>query len=107
MKNVGARIKEARERLHLTQDYVARQVGINRSAMADIERGKRKVSAEELGKISELFLIPMEELLHGRETEEPTRVFARKFAALDDDDQREILNLMEFKRAMKAAGGRR
>lgn len=104
MKNVGERIRDARTQLHLTQDYVARQVGIGRSALADIERGRRKVSAEELGRLSEVFLVPMEQLLYGRETEEPARVLARKFSALDDADREEILNLMDFKRAMKARG---
>lgn len=93
--------KEARTELHLSQDYVAKFLGVNRTAIVEIESGKRKVSADELGKFSELFQIPADELLNGRSTEMPVQMFARRFGALDEADQQEILNLIEFKRMMK------
>lgn len=101
MRALYERIKEARTELHLSQDYVARFLGVNRTAIVEIESGKRKVSAEELGKLSELFQIPADELLNGRNTEMPVQMFARRFGTLDEADQQEILNLIEFKRMMK------
>ena len=101
MRALYERIKEARTELHLSQDYVAKFVGVNRTAIVEIESGKRKVSADELGKFSELFQIPADELLNGRSTEMPVQMFARRFGALDEADQQEILNLIEFKRMMK------
>ncbi len=101
MKALYERIKEARTQLHLSQDYVAKFLGVNRTAIVEIESGKRKVSADELGKFSELFQIPADELLNGRNTEMPVQMFARRFGALDEADQQEILNLIEFKRMMK------
>ena len=101
MRALYERIKEARTELHLSQDYVAKFLGVNRTAIVEIESGKRKVSAEELGKFSELFQIPADELLNGRSTEMPVQMFARRFGALDEADQQEILNLIEFKRMMK------
>ena len=101
MRALYERIKEARTELHLSQDYVAKFLGVNRTAILDIESGKRKVSADELGKFSELFQIPADELLNGRSTEMPVQMFARRFGALDEADQQEILNLIEFKRMMK------
>ena len=98
MRALYERIKEARTELHLSQDYVAKFLGVNRTA---IESGKRKVSADELGKFSELFQIPADEILNGRSTEMPVQMFARRFGALDEADQQEILNLIEFKRMMK------
>lgn len=95
------RIKKARTELHLSQDYVAKFLDVNRTAIVEIESGKRKVSAEELGKFSKLFQIPVDELLNGKSTEMPMQMFARKFGALDEADQQEILNLIEFKRMMK------
>ena len=85
----------------MSQDYVAKFLGVNRTAVVEIESGKRKVSAEELGKFSELFQIPVDELLNGRSAEMPVQMFARRFGALDEADQQEILNLIEFKRMMK------
>ena len=101
MRALYERIKEARTELHLSQDYVAKFLGVNRTAIVEIESGKRKVSADELGKFSELFQIPADELLNGRSTEMPVQMFARGFGALDEADQQEILNLIEFKRMMK------
>lgn len=101
MRALYERIKEARTELHLSQDYVAKFLGVNRTAIVEIESGKRKVSADELGKFSELFQIPADELLNGRSTEMPVQMFARRFGALDEVDQQEILNLIEFKRMMK------
>ena len=98
MRALYERIKEARTELHLSQDYVAKFLGVNRTAIVEIESGKRKVSADELGKLSELFQIPADELLNGRSTEMPVQMFARRFGALDEADQQEILNLIEFKR---------
>lgn len=101
MRALYERIKEARTELHLSQDYVAKFLGVNRTAIVEIESGKRKVSADELGKLSELFQIPADELLNGRSTEMPVQMFARRFGALDEADQQELLNLIEFKRMMK------
>ena len=101
MRALYERIKEARTELHLSQDYVAKFLGVNRTAIVEIESGKRKVSADELGKFSELFQIPADELLNGRSTEMPVQMFARRFGALDEADQQEILNLIEFKRMMR------
>ena len=101
MRTLYERIKVARIELHLSQDYVAKFVGVSRTAIVEIESGKRKVSADELGRFSELFQIPADELLNGRNTEMPVQMFARRFGALDEADQQEILNLIEFKRMMK------
>lgn len=101
MRALYERIKEARTELHLSQDYVAKFLGVNRTAIVEIESGKRKVSADELGKFSELFQISADELLNGRSTEMLVQMFARRFGALDEADQQEILNLIEFKRMMK------
>ena len=104
MGDLGDRIRKHRSDLHLSQEYVARHLGIRRTAVAEIESGKRKVSADELGKLSELFLVSADELLNGRTVEQPAQVFARSFSELDEADQREILNLMEFKRSMRGRG---
>lgn len=104
MAGLNERIKKARTDLHLSQEYVAGFLGIGRSAVAEIESGKRSVKAEELEKLSELFLIPADTLLKGVQTSTPSQMFARGFDQLDDADQQEILNLIEFKRAMKTRG---
>ena len=44
----GRRLKEAREYLELSQDEVARELGIPRTAISLMESGQRKVEALEL-----------------------------------------------------------
>lgn len=52
---VNRKIKEARISIGMTQDEVAKALGIRRPAIAEIEAGKRKVSSEELVALAELF----------------------------------------------------
>ncbi len=101
MKTLYERIKKARMDLHLSQEYVAKMIGVSRTAIVEIESDRRKVSAEELRKFSELFQISSDELLNDSHDEMPVQMFARKFGSLDESDQKEILNLIEFKRRMK------
>lgn len=101
MTKLNERIKNARKQLYLSQEYVANFLGVNRNAIIEIESGKRKVSAEELGKFSELFHITTDELLHGNNDYTSGQIFIKNFELLDENDQKEILNLIEFKRIMK------
>ena len=102
MTGLNDRIRKARKDLRLSQEYVANFLGIGRSSVAEIEAGHRSVKAEELEKLSELFLLPVDYLLKGAQTPAPSQMFARGFDQLDEADQQEILNLIEFKMAMKA-----
>lgn len=77
-------------------------LGIDRTAVVDIGVGHRKVSAEELGGLSDLFLVSVDELLHGRSSSVPSLVFAGSFEHLDEGGQRGILNLMEFKHSLRS-----
>ena len=101
MTDLGMRLRKARQALQLSQEYVGQQLNIGRTAISQIEQGKRKVSSQELADFSKLYEISTDELLVGRPVEMPSQVFARRFSELDEIDQQEILNLMEFKRMMK------
>lgn len=101
MVDLAGRIKNARKNLHLSQEYVANYLNVNRTSIVEIESGKRKVSADELRKLSELFRIPADELLNGKSMDVPVDYFARSFSELSAEDQKEIMNLIEFKRMMK------
>lgn len=95
------RLRTARSELHLSQEYVADLMNLNRTAIVQIEAGKRKVASDELATFSKVYGISTEELLNGKETAIPTNVFARVFSELDESDQREIISLIEFKKMVK------
>ena len=101
MDSLRDRIKTQRENLHLSQEYVAKYLGINRSSLSQIENGKREVSANELSKLSLLFGVSSDTLLHGTDFSCPAVVFARSFEKLSDIDQAEIINLIRFKEKFK------
>ena len=94
MANVHERIKELRTQLHLSQDYVARYLGINRATYTQMENGKRKVLADEVAKLSSLFGVTTDSMLNNTEMSQPAALFARSFEKLDERDQQEIMNLI-------------
>ena len=102
MKKMNERIKELRTQLHLSQDYVAKYLGLNRSTYTQMENGNRKVLADEVAKLSSLFGVTADSLLNDTEMSQPAIIFARSFEKLDERDQAEIMNLIRFKEQVKA-----
>lgn len=94
-------MKELRTQLHLSQEYVANYLGISRATFTQMENGNRKITADDVSKISKLFGISADSLLNGSEISQPATVFARSFEGLDETDQAEIMNLIRFKEQMK------
>lgn len=99
---LAKRLKAARDFLRLSQEYVAKNVGISRTSLVNIEAGERKVSSEELKAFSKIYGWSVEELLYGKKETNQVKIFARDFSSLSAQDQHEILNLIEFKKRMKA-----
>lgn len=65
MRNkIGLRIKQLRKEDGLTQDRFALMTGINRSYLADIEKGNRNFGFDTLEKIVEGFGISFEEFFN-------------------------------------------
>lgn len=52
-ESIGRRVADARIRAHLTQVELARAAGLDRTALAKIETGARRISALELARIAE------------------------------------------------------
>ena len=102
MAKVNERIKELRTQLHLSQDYVAKYLGLSRSTYTQMENGKRKVLADEVAQLSNLFGVSADSLLNETAMGLPATMFARSFERLDERDQAEIMNLIRFKEQVKA-----
>jgi len=63
-KKIGAKVKNIRERLDLSQEDLANELGISRVSVSQIENGERKISAEEVAKLSKVFNMPSDILLN-------------------------------------------
>lgn len=99
---INEKIKKLRNELHLSQDYVAKYLGVSRATVTQMENGNRKILADDISKLSVLFGISPNDILGESEISEPATVFARSFDKLDENDQAEIMNLIRFKEQMKA-----
>ena len=62
-EKLGRRIKKLREETNLSQEELSKKVGISRVSISQIEKGERKVSAEEISRISQIFNISSDILL--------------------------------------------
>jgi len=78
MVNLGLRIKKYRESRGLSQEALARLLGVSRPTMSFIENGQRKVSAEDIKTLSELFGVSVEALFD--EKKEPQLVITETAA---------------------------
>ena len=100
-KKVGNKLRNAREYLDLTQEQVASILNVGRDAIIRIEKGVRKVSADELNDFSKLYKISMDEILNDKPYITTERAFARGFEKLNIKDQKEIINLIRLKNDYK------
>lgn len=65
-KNLGNRIRELRlNKIKLSQEKFALQIGMDRTYFASVEAGKRNISIDNLEKIANGLGIPLSELFKG------------------------------------------
>jgi len=62
-KKLSKKIKTIREKLGLSQESLAKSMGLNRVAVSQIENGERKISAEEIATLSKVFNMTTDVLL--------------------------------------------
>jgi transcriptional regulator with XRE-family HTH domain len=59
----GTNIKRIREKKNITQEGLAKRMGVSRQAVCMWETGKRELKAATLNKIAKIFSVPVNELL--------------------------------------------
>lgn len=107
METLAKRLREAREFLGMSQEYVAQQMNVPRPAISKIESGRRKVNSLELIRLSKLYGRPVGYLLGESQEEETfnTDPLAAKLRlmtrGLRAEDREEILHFIEFLRHRK------
>ena len=100
---LAQRLREAREFLNVSQQFVAEQTAIPRSAISDIERGTRKVESLELKRLAGLYRMPLSYFLEDEEPEiagaasDPTlQVLARAASEMDEDGKQQLVRFAMF-----------
>lgn len=100
------RLRQAREYLKLSQDEVARYLGIPRTALTNIESGQRRIDAIELKRLADLYRQPVSHFTGEAEaTALPADVthLARAAAKLSVKDRDELSHFAEYLRVRSAA----
>jgi len=99
-QRLAERLREAREYLGLSQQFVADQTGIPRLAISAMENGKRKVDALEIQALAGLYSYPVDYFLEGSLTVPATiRALAREASTLTERDQEEVIRFAQFLRS--------
>lgn len=100
---LGERLREARNYLGLKQDEVAIVVGIPRTALSDIEAGRRRVDAIELSRFARLYKQPVSyftgEDVGAAAFPPDVAHLARQVAALSPNDRAELGRFAEYLRS--------
>jgi transcriptional regulator with XRE-family HTH domain len=102
---LSQRLREAREYLGLSQEFVAEQLRIPRASISAIETGKRKVSGVELKQLARLYRRSVASLLEeGGATlieqpeEESVKALFRAARELSEHDRQQLLRFAQFLR---------
>lgn len=96
---LAKRLRSYRNFKHLTQKDVAAHLNVPHSAISDIENGKRGITVSELKVFSNLYGRSVEEIMSGKKYDYYNIAnIARLLTELPDDDLKEIMFIIEYKR---------
>ncbi|VDG25734.1 helix-turn-helix domain-containing protein [Lactiplantibacillus mudanjiangensis] len=102
---LAKRIQYLQDNSELTQTEIANQIGIDRSAYSRILSGNRKISADELSKIADIFGVTTDFLL-GRTIDlddVPSAAHFQNTLNLDDlpkDRRKAVIEYMEYQKSL-------
>ncbi|KQV57379.1 MULTISPECIES: helix-turn-helix transcriptional regulator [unclassified Caulobacter] len=98
-REIGDRLRLAREYLELKQEEAALAVGLSRSALSLAENGRRKIDAVELARFAEIYGQSIEALTGVTEAKplpENVQALARAATDLSPEDRAELLQFAQF-----------
>jgi transcriptional regulator with XRE-family HTH domain len=109
--SMGARLRQAREFLGISQEAVAEALGVPRASVSAMESGRRKVSSLELRDLARLYKRPLD-WFYGAEDEpivedETVSALFRAAKNLNQEDKEQVLRFAEFLKGAGQAPARR
>ena len=96
---IAERLKEARKLAGLSQGHVARMLGLHRPSVSEMEAGNRRVSADEVARLAEIYDVNVAWLLgeapETLDAHDPRlELAARELSKLKPDDLGNLLKLL-------------
>jgi transcriptional regulator with XRE-family HTH domain len=108
---IGQRLKEARERIGLTQEQAAGALGILREQLSYYENGRREIDVVSLAKLADLYGYALNYFLEKSENSQPELFLAFRADEVNPEDlptiawvQRFTRNLHELNDLLKQEG---
>ncbi len=96
-RDIGARLREAREYVGLLQEHVADALAIPRASVSAMETGKRRVTSLELRRLARLYRRSVAWILADDEpAAEMQGTLFRTAAALSEVDREQVLRFAQF-----------
>ena len=99
---IAARLRMARESAGLTQAQVAKKLSLHRPTISEIEAGRRRVTAEELTTMADLYGVEVNWIIDTSTSEQPESdkivMAARQLSKLKDRDLDRLMNLVRMLR---------
>jgi transcriptional regulator with XRE-family HTH domain len=107
---IAERLKEARKLAGVSQGHVAKILGLHRPSITEIEAGNRRVSADELARLAEIYDVSVAWLLGEApdilDAQDPRlELAARELTKLKPDDLDRLLKLLAAMRSDPAPNG--
>src|SRR5579859_1787822 len=99
-KRIAERLRQAREAAGLSQGQVAKLLGMHRPTITEIEAGRRKVSAEELGALAEAYGVTVQWVACDQDDSLPPEgdgilLAAREIAKMKDADIDRLISVLK------------
>ena len=110
---IAKRLKEARKLAGLSQGHVAKMLGLHRPSISEMEAGNRRVSADEIAQLAEIYDVSVAWLLGKApevlDAQDPRlELAARELSKLKPEDLEHLLKLLAAMRTdSDATGGNR
>lgn len=98
---IAERLRRARKAAGLTQGQAAKLLGLHRPSVCEMEAGRRKVSADELLQLAQMYGVDMS-WLAGKQDDESApqerivKIAARELASLKEEDLQKLLSAINL-----------
>lgn len=107
---LAERLKEAHRLAGLSQGHVAKMLGLHRPSVSEMETGNRRVSADELARLAEIYDVSVAWLLgeapYTLDAQDPRlKLAARELSKLKPGDLERLLRLLAAMRGDSNATG--
>ena len=102
-ETIADRLRLAREMAGLSQAQVAKMLGLHRPSISEMEAGRRRVSADELSKLSEIYKVSVSWITRAPEEktdkyQDRVELAARELSKLKPEDLDRVLYLLSVLR---------